>query len=149
LGNPAIEAATAVRLRDPGVYGSSGNWRQLAEFGFWAVRGGGGSDGGSAGLRAVEAVETYRRWQIIESVPTVIVKLQRMNQPHVIGVISDTDGLLRPEAVEALQRSELIIHAGDVGKLEVLDELRKIGDANAHPLSAYLLVENRPRSDCG
>ena len=49
-----------------------------------------------------------------------------MNQPHIIGVISDTHGLLRPEAVQALQGSELIIHAGDVGKSEILDELRKI-----------------------
>lgn len=49
-----------------------------------------------------------------------------MNQPHIIGVISDTHGLLRPEAVEALQGSELIIHAGDVGKPAILDELRKI-----------------------
>jgi uncharacterized protein len=34
--------------------------------------------------------------------------------------------LLRPEAVRALDGSELIIHAGDVGKPEVLDELRRI-----------------------
>jgi predicted phosphodiesterase len=33
-----------------------------------------------------------------------------------IGLISDTHGLLREEAVEALRGSELIIHAGDVGK---------------------------------
>src|SRR5438093_9861009 len=43
-----------------------------------------------------------------------------------IGLISDTHGLLRKEAVEALRGSELIIHAGDVGKPEVLEELRKI-----------------------
>lgn len=43
-----------------------------------------------------------------------------------IGLISDTHGLLRPEAVEALRGSELILHAGDVGKPEILDELRKI-----------------------
>ncbi|MBS1839234.1 MAG: metallophosphoesterase family protein [Acidobacteria bacterium] len=43
-----------------------------------------------------------------------------------IGLISDTHGLLRPEAIEALRGSELIFHAGDVGKLEILDELRKI-----------------------
>ena len=43
-----------------------------------------------------------------------------------IGLISDTHGLLRKEAVEALRGSELIIHAGDVGKLEILEELRKI-----------------------
>jgi len=41
-------------------------------------------------------------------------------------VISDTHGLLRKEAVEALRGSELIIHAGDVGKPEILEELRKV-----------------------
>jgi putative phosphoesterase len=43
-----------------------------------------------------------------------------------IGLISDTHGLLRPEAVEALRGSELIIHAGDVGKPEILDTLRTL-----------------------
>jgi hypothetical protein len=43
-----------------------------------------------------------------------------------IGVISDTHGLLRPEAVTALQGSALIIHAGDVGTPNILDELRRI-----------------------
>ncbi len=43
-----------------------------------------------------------------------------------IGLVSDTHGLLRPEAVRALQGCELIIHAGDVGKPEILDELRAI-----------------------
>jgi len=43
-----------------------------------------------------------------------------------IGLISDTHGLLRPEACEALRGSELILHAGDVGKPEILEELRKI-----------------------
>lgn len=43
-----------------------------------------------------------------------------------IGLISDTHGLLRPEAVRALEGSELILHAGDVGKPEVLDRLRRI-----------------------
>ena len=43
-----------------------------------------------------------------------------------IGVISDTHGLLRPQAVAALEGSALIIHAGDVGRPEILDELRKI-----------------------
>ena len=32
-----------------------------------------------------------------------------------VGVISDTHGLLRPEAVEALADSDLILHAGDIG----------------------------------
>ncbi len=43
-----------------------------------------------------------------------------------IGVISDTHGLLRPQAVAALRGSPLIIHAGDVGRPEILDELRRI-----------------------
>jgi len=43
-----------------------------------------------------------------------------------IGLISDTHGLLRKEAVEALGGSEMVIHAGDVGKPEILEELRKI-----------------------
>ena len=43
-----------------------------------------------------------------------------------IGIISDTHGLLRPEAVAALQRSDLIIHAGDIGAESVLDTLRRI-----------------------
>jgi putative phosphoesterase len=43
-----------------------------------------------------------------------------------VGIISDTHGLLRPEALAALQGSELIIHAGDVGRPEVLDALRGI-----------------------
>lgn len=44
-----------------------------------------------------------------------------------IGVISDTHGLLREEALEVLKGSDLIIHAGDVCKIEVLEELRNIG----------------------
>jgi uncharacterized protein len=43
-----------------------------------------------------------------------------------IGIISDTHGLLRPEAVKALQGVELIVHAGDVGKPEILAELKTI-----------------------
>jgi hypothetical protein len=43
-----------------------------------------------------------------------------------IGVISDTHGLLRPEAVRALHGSEIIVHAGDVGGPGILDELGRI-----------------------
>ncbi len=43
-----------------------------------------------------------------------------------LGVIADTHGLLRPEAVAALQGADLIIHAGDVGKPEILATLRDI-----------------------
>jgi uncharacterized protein len=43
-----------------------------------------------------------------------------------IGVISDTHGLLRPEAVAALKHSEYIIHAGDIGEPAILDQLAEI-----------------------
>jgi uncharacterized protein len=43
-----------------------------------------------------------------------------------IGVISDTHGLLRPEAITALKGSERIIHAGDVGDPAILERLRQI-----------------------
>jgi putative phosphoesterase len=46
--------------------------------------------------------------------------------PTRVGLISDTHGLLRREAVEALHGSELIIHAGDVGVPEILEKLRKL-----------------------
>ena len=43
-----------------------------------------------------------------------------------VGVIADTHGLLRPEAVAFLQGSDRIVHAGDVGDAEILDELARI-----------------------
>lgn len=46
--------------------------------------------------------------------------------PTLVGLISDTHGLLRPEAVEAMQGSHLIIHAGDIGDPEILARLRSI-----------------------
>jgi putative phosphoesterase len=47
-------------------------------------------------------------------------------QPYLLGLISDTHGLLRREAVQALRGSELIIHAGDIGDPKILEELRKL-----------------------
>ena len=49
----------------------------------------------------------------------------------IIGVISDTHGLLRPAALEALRASEHIIHAGDIGSPEIIPELRKIAPVTA------------------
>jgi putative phosphoesterase len=49
----------------------------------------------------------------------------------IIGVISDTHGLLRPEALAALQGSDCIIHAGDVGDLEILNKLAAIAPVTA------------------
>ena len=48
-----------------------------------------------------------------------------------IGVISDTHGLLRPEALVALAEAEHILHAGDVGEPAILDALRKIAPVTA------------------
>jgi putative phosphoesterase len=49
----------------------------------------------------------------------------------VIGVISDTHGLLRPQAIAALHGSERILHAGDIDSPEVLAELAKIAPVTA------------------
>jgi putative phosphoesterase len=49
----------------------------------------------------------------------------------IVGVISDTHGLLRPEAVELLRGSEHIIHAGDIGAPEIIAELEKIAPVTA------------------
>jgi len=48
-----------------------------------------------------------------------------------IGVISDTHGLLRPEAIEALRGVDHILHAGDVGDPLILDSLRELAPVTA------------------
>jgi hypothetical protein len=48
-----------------------------------------------------------------------------------VGVISDTHGLLRPEALTALAEAEHILHAGDVGDARILDTLREIAPVTA------------------
>lgn len=52
-------------------------------------------------------------------------------QGAIVGVISDTHGLLRPEALEALQGSKHIIHAGDVGAPEIIEKLANIAPVTA------------------
>jgi putative phosphoesterase len=49
----------------------------------------------------------------------------------VIGVISDTHGLLRREAISALQGSDHIIHVGDIGNAAILDRLNEIAPVTA------------------
>jgi putative phosphoesterase len=49
----------------------------------------------------------------------------------IIGVISDTHGLLRPEALSALKGSDYIIHAGDIGDFTILSELAEIAPVTA------------------
>jgi putative phosphoesterase len=63
---------------------------------------------------------------------------------HLVGVISDTHGLVRLEALQALQGVELILHAGDVGKPEVLTELRTI--APVYPVRGNMDREDWARN---
>lgn len=56
---------------------------------------------------------------------------KRSGSRTTLGVISDTHGLVRPEAVAALRGCDALVHAGDVGKPEVLDELRRLAPLTA------------------
>jgi putative phosphoesterase len=49
----------------------------------------------------------------------------------IVGLISDTHGLLRPEALAALEGSEHLIHAGDIGDAKVLEALARIAPLTA------------------
>lgn len=49
-----------------------------------------------------------------------------LKEGTILGLISDTHGLLREEAIDALRGSDLILHAGDVGGPEILETLRTI-----------------------
>ena len=57
---------------------------------------------------------------------TPVTSRPRLRDSVVVGVISDTHGLVRPEALAALRGVALIVHAGDVGGPEVLDALAEI-----------------------
>ena len=52
-------------------------------------------------------------------------------ESSLVGVISDTHGVLRPEAIEALRGSEYIVHAGDIGSPEILAELSALAPLTA------------------
>ena len=56
---------------------------------------------------------------------------QTVKKQYTIGIISDTHGLLRPEAARALKGSDLILHAGDIDKPEVLRTLHTIAPVTA------------------
>ena len=70
----------------------------------------------------------------------------------VVGIISDTHGLLRPEALEALRGSQLIIHAGDIGAPQILQALARIapvrairGNIDLHPTTRKVGAWRGPR----
>src|SRR3984893_6566283 len=50
---------------------------------------------------------------------------------YLVGLISDTHGLIRPEALDALRDSDLIVHCGDIGDPAVLEALRTIAPVHA------------------
>jgi len=54
-----------------------------------------------------------------------------IKRPRTVGVISDTHGLLRPEAVAALAGCDLLVHAGDVGDAGILRKLERIAPVTA------------------
>ncbi len=54
-----------------------------------------------------------------------------MDAELLIGVISDTHGLLRPEALEALAGAKLLIHAGDIGSPDILPALARLAPVEA------------------
>lgn len=49
-----------------------------------------------------------------------------MTAVEIVGLISDTHGLMRGEALRALEHCDLIIHAGDIGRPEILDQLSSV-----------------------
>jgi putative phosphoesterase len=72
-----------------------------------------------------------------------------------LGIISDTHGLLRPEALSAFKNSQAIIHAGDIGNSQILDQLKTIAPvfairgnvdtepwASSLPLTAVVVLQN-------
>jgi hypothetical protein len=54
-----------------------------------------------------------------------------MPSPLLVGVISDTHGLMRPEALAALAGAAHILHAGDIGNQEILDALARVAPVTA------------------
>ena len=67
---------------------------------------------------------------VVTNILAIIQNCELMNvrsdPPMKIGILSDTHDLLRPEALLALHSCEAILHAGDVCRQEILDELGKI-----------------------
>lgn len=57
--------------------------------------------------------------------------MMKLIAKFIIGVISDTHGILHPVAEKYLDGSNLIIHAGDIGKAEIINKLKKIAPVSA------------------
>ena len=57
--------------------------------------------------------------------------INSQNKEIVVGIIADTHGFLLPAAIKALESVDLIVHAGDIGNTEVLDNLKSIAPVYA------------------
>lgn len=53
------------------------------------------------------------------------------DRPVTVGLISDTHGLLRPEALDALRGADYLVHAGDIGSPDILTSLRRLAPLTA------------------
>ena len=67
-----------------------------------------------------------RRLERLHSTAMGSRRRRRSARTPIVGVIADTHGLLRPEALAALVGVDAIVHAGDIGSAEILDALRRI-----------------------
>jgi uncharacterized protein len=74
-------------------------------------------------LRISRSAKTHYHLLVVKNPK---ISPSKMVGPKIVGLISDTHGLLREEAVRALRGSQLIIHAGDVGEPQILDALREL-----------------------
>jgi len=83
---------------------------------------------------ALQEVHRVRRARLLREIGGVRAEAQEAQEGKEglrIGLISDTHGLLRPEAARALQGSAHIIHAGDIGSPAILEELARIAPVTA------------------
>src|SRR5690242_3340796 len=74
---------------------------------------------------------TRRSTSLPKSSPMSSSPLVGRHSSKQVGVISDTHGLMREEALQALRGSSLILHAGDIGSREVLSALERIAPVRA------------------
>lgn len=61
----------------------------------------------------------------------ILNDLERCHGAVIVGVIADTHGLLRPQALDLLRGSEHIIHAGDIGAPEIVPALEQVAPVTA------------------
>jgi putative phosphoesterase len=67
----------------------------------------------------------------LKNLPCLSRREQTAGIMTIIGLISDTHGLLRPQALDALRGSDAILHAGDIGDPAILDRLEEIAPVTA------------------